>query len=734
MDLWQRALLGMVIVAASAPAFAQTPASPASTIQAQAVPSSADRAAVPANVVDYGAHGDAKRGQFAATLSGTALRVTAGRFAPTDVDATIVIPGAGTAGGTFVTRIAGYISADAVTLATPAPNAVSGVATIITWGKYDDTKAIQSAIDKAGAGGGTVEFPPGVYLISAPITVQPSVKLPASFAGAMLHFSPKSIINVSSNGAGVIVATAPMTEMFRWQFNASLRDIAPYYSRMSGLVLDGSGLAKTGVLSNYSMHMEFAEDAIYNVTTGLQIIGYGGARIEQNVILAATDIQLGGSGASPGGGDTAIVHNDLYPTNGSGIAIGIDVGPWGGNTSIMGNTMSRVTTGGVGTAIGVRWSGDEDTAGSGSHEIRNVVVDANEFSGFDYGVYGVGFGSQKRNVWNNEIVHNHITANAPNGTKAQATLASLTHVDDTLIRDNWANGIHIAAAAGPVIVLNDTQRTLISGNDAGGYIGPFLQNASDTDTWLHGNVDGTRGNATYGVGGNAIGRDAVDLQAFRTAGAQVASGAFAAILGGRQNSASNTAAVAAGQYNTAGGYASVSMGGGNQVTGTVSSAPGGYGGTDRGRYGCLLWASGQIAAAGDAESCTSVFHGTGSSNAAITPTADGAAIGDTNCMPIPDNTAYAITVDVVALDHTSSGNNESWNNWTGLLTRRSGVGSTTLKMNTTPAPLTNGTVAGSSITISANTRYGCPQISFTPPTGNTGKWNVVARVRTVEVQ
>ncbi len=512
MRLWKRAVLGTMTVAASAAGFAQTPTSPPVTIPAPA----AKMAEVPANVAEYGAYGDAERGQFAITVSGTALTVTRGRFAPTDVGATIVIPGAGTAGATFVSRIAGYTSVDAVALATSPPNSLSDAPTIITWGKHDDTKAIQAAVDRAGAVGGIVEFPPGVYLISAPITVQPTVKLPASFAGSLLHFSPKSIINVSSNGAGVVVATASMAEMFRWQFNARLSDIAPYYSRMSGLVLDGSGLAKTGVLSNYSMHMEFADNAIYNVAIGLQLIGYGGARIEQNVIQAATDIQLGGNGSSPGGGDSSIIHNDLYPSNGSGIAIGIDIGPWGGNTSVTGNTMSRVTNGGVGTAIGVRWSGNEDTAGSGSHEIRNVVVDANEFSGFDYGVYGVGFSSQSRNVWNNEIVHNHITANAPKGTKAQATLVSLTHVDDTLIRDNWANGIHITAAAGPVIVLDDTRRTLISGNDAGGYVGPFLQNTSDIDTWLRGNKDGTTGNTTYGVGGNAIGRDAVDLQAFRT--------------------------------------------------------------------------------------------------------------------------------------------------------------------------------------------------------------------------
>lgn len=129
-----------------------------------------------------------------------------------------------------------------------------------------------------------------------------------------------------------------------------------------------------------------------------------------------------------------------------------------------------------------------------------------------------------------------------------------------------------------------------------------------------------------------------------------------------------------------------------------------------------------------------VLRGTGASASAFSLTADKLAAGAQNCINIPNNTAYAIVVTLMALDHTTVSKNETWLNWGGLLTRGANAASTALTMQSTPTPLSNGTVTGSAIAASADTTNGCLTLQFTPPTGNSDTWNAVARVTTVEVQ
>ena len=92
----------------------------------------------------------------------------------------------------------------------------------------------------------------------------------------------------------------------------------------------------------------------------------------------------------------------------------------------------------------------------------------------------------------------------------------------------------------------------------------------------------TNGSIQRDVGGNARGEDAVDMQITRTSPSQVASGRWATIVGGYQNTASGIYAVAMGRLSTASGSASVAMGqaaratgGGSLAVGTGSEAAGG---------------------------------------------------------------------------------------------------------------------------------------------------------------
>jgi lysophospholipase L1-like esterase len=235
------------------------------------------------------------------------------------------------------------------------------------------------------------------------------------------------------------------------------------------------------------------------------------------------------------------------------------------------------------------------------------------------------------------------------------------------------------------------------------------------------------------LAGNTRGPNAVDLQTLRTTNTHVASGNYSSIFGGTSNTASGTYSGAAGNQNIASGAICWAIGDQSAATGNRSHARGTQA-TDRARYGADVWASNFLATRGDAQISTSVLRGTGNSTSAVRLTSDGAAAGSANCINIPNNTAYLVTIDVVAFDHTTVTKSESWSTWTGLLTRGANAASTAITMNTTPTPITNGTVTGSSIAATADTTNGGINLSFTPPSANTDTWNIVARVTAVEVQ
>ncbi len=161
---------------------------------------------------------------------------------------------------------------------------------------------------------------------------------------------------------------------------------------------------------------------------------------------------------------------------------------------------------------------------------------------------------------------------------------------------------------------------------------------------------------------------------------------------------------------------------------------GGLFAADRARYATDCYASGRLAVLGDAQGCVGMLRGSGATGSAFRVTADGAAAGSANCVNIPNNSAYSLQVTITAFDHTTVTKSALWPAWTGLLTRGANAAATAVAMNTTPTPLTNGTVTGMAIAATADTTNGCLNVSFTPPTSNTDTWNVVARVETVEVQ
>jgi parallel beta-helix repeat protein len=208
--------------------------------------------------------------------------------------------------------------------------------------------------------------------------------------------------------------------------------------------------------------------------------------------------------------------------------------------------------------------------------------------------------------------------------------------------------------------------------------------------------------------------------------------AAAAFSAGQGSNAAGVASIALGSSLTSSGTASFATGSSNVADGNYTQA-GGHNSAVRGRLGASCFAGGQFATGGDAQACYFVLQGTGASASAIRVVAGGGAASGANCVNLPNNSGFELVIDVVAFDHTTVTKSASWNGWTGLMTRGANAASTSLSMNTTPTPITNGSFAPT-IAATADTSNGCLNISVTPPGGNTDTINVVARALSVEVQ
>jgi len=210
---------------------------------------------------------------------------------------------------------------------------------------------------------------------------------------------------------------------------------------------------------------------------------------------------------------------------------------------------------------------------------------------------------------------------------------------------------------------------------------------------------------------------------------------YSATIGGDTTTASGFASAAFNSNTVASSLDADAFGANTVASGNFGFTGGSYS-ADRGNYARQCFAGGRFATTGDAQSCSEVLRGTGTSTTAIRLTADGATAGSANCINIPNNTAYLLTLNVQAFDHTTVANSASWTGLTSMLTRGASASTTTLNIaSATPtATYSNGTTTGQSLSLTADTTNGCLNISYTPPTGNTDTWNIVASVVSIETQ
>lgn len=248
-------------------------------------------------------------------------------------------------------------------------------------------------------------------------------------------------------------------------------------------------------------------------------------------------------------------------------------------------------------------------------------------------------------------------------------------------------------------------------------------------------------------GGNKRGANAVDLQTARTTNSQVASGQYAAVLGGYSCTASGTAATVAGYVSAASGDYAVCFGAGNTASGNYSSALGnnatasgsyasvlgGRWADTRGVHGAVAYGSGgdPVASATGVSQRRQFVLGRQTTNATPTVLAtNSSAAGTTNQVVLPNNSAFYFRGEVIA-NVTGAGNTKGWF-VEGVIKRGANAASTALVGTATvTSNYADAGAAAWTVGVTADTTNGALAITVTGAAATTIRW--VADIKTTEV-
>ena len=314
-------------------------------------------------------------------------------------------------------------------------------------GVADDSAALQAAFQHGANFGAEILIPAGTYKHNSPLLVQTTVQLSPALSGGQLHFSDVRTVKITGQGRPKLIAGAAMTSQIQFTFNAGLNNIAPFYSSVEGIQFDGANLATQAVFADFCMHMDITRCSFTRLSKGITNNGYGVAQYNYNVFNCTTGIDI------QRGGDSFIAHNDfVFVDNG----IGINCGTFSGNTTIISNIFSLEQA--TGTTVGVRLSGDASV--TGAEEVRDVVIQNNEFSGLRYGVQGVAHASVD-NVYNIIIRDNHCNHF---GAVVNAALVQLVRCNDVIIENNIVGNLVYPALTVTSIDLTNCERIAVRGN------------------------------------------------------------------------------------------------------------------------------------------------------------------------------------------------------------------------------------------------------------------------------
>ncbi|NBR24603.1 MAG: hypothetical protein EBU08_12705, partial [Micrococcales bacterium] len=406
-------------------------------------------------------------------------------------------------------------------------------------------------------------------------------------------------------------------------------DGSHYYGTNKLFVSSGSGFGLEAYVSNAAYLLSNAGggssgNVYIDTVVGGKVIAYGSGSVQvlhsQNVKLQTSGVGVTVTGItqtdnlSVGTGGTVITTTSsglvgigtTNPTSklhvvGSALITGV--------STIANFSITPVGTGATVGGIGVTYYGDGSQL-TGISASGGVSISTNTTNANQYIPYATSFGSTTGFGATTLLVYNPSSGNLGIGTtnptssltvQGSTRITGITSIRDVTIDKSIAS----PNATVPVAIIGVTT----SGISTETNIDVVLL-AKGTGATLAQVPDGTV------AGGDKRGTGATDWQKSRTAAARVASGAYATITGGSENTASGTYAIAGGYLNTvSGSYATVAGGQNNQASGSHNSALGGYNNNASGTIRATI-------AGGDSNTASSnySFVGGGQSNTAQTNT------------------------------------------------------------------------------------------------------------------
>jgi hypothetical protein len=298
-------------------------------------------------------------------------------------------------------------------------------------GITDDTAAIQAAVNEAMKVGKMVYFfGPGPFLISSKIQILATRNLAPTAIPPSQGVHISDVVNATIIGFGMptIKAIAPMASMFELIYDVSDSDIGPFYSKIEGMGFDGNNLATTGIKVDYTMHVEIQKNRLWNLERGIEYFGYGVTSIYKNVFLSKIGIYLVG-----GGGDTVIFNNDFYTAPATNNCVGIYHEYFSGNTKILSNVFTNELNQNLGdVSYCIQMS---TITALGNQEVRDVIIENNEFCGYATAIRVDGKPSVK-SIYRILVSGNHTN---PFGSYNPAQLIAAVDATEFTIVNNFCN-------------------------------------------------------------------------------------------------------------------------------------------------------------------------------------------------------------------------------------------------------------------------------------------------------
>jgi hypothetical protein len=501
----------------------------------------------------------------------------------------------------------------------------------------------------------------------------------------------------------------------------------PSTGALTATSLNSLGTASLGTTS--TTYVQIKGDAAYpgvyaaggtNTPLVLQPLGTGALQAQ-----ATTSSTVGGNARGANAVDWQTSRNGASQiASGGGSFIGAGTGntPSGAYSSVVGGGGNSITS-------TYAFNGGGQNNGVTGIFAVNGGGYANSVTGFYGSVLG---GSINSTTSSSAVTTQSATMNGTTAVTLAATNANIKvgqFITGTSI--NYPN-TYVAAISGTSLTLSQaasgsSTSTLSFYTPHGVVVGGGNNQATGSYSFIGGGGDaGTAANRNLASG---------DWSFVGGGFKNTSSGTNTFIGGGQNNTASaSLGAILAGQYNIASGsYSSVVAGNSCTASGYASTTIGGENGTTRGiRGNIVLVASSQPIGGASSGANQSAVLVLSRQTTDATPTilcSDPNTASGTNQVILPNNSAYYFKGEVIS-GVTGGGNTKGWE-FSGVIKRGAGVGTTTLVGSTVTSLYADAGASTWSIALTADTTNGGLAVTFTGQASTTIR--TVCQIRTTEM-